>query len=426
MKASPDLADDVVRLMLTSEGTTVAACDRAITVAKDENVAIRVASALLDDWGLAAKRIRLTADVVQSIAGKLPEETRLSLRNRLRPLVNETNRTLVVALAALASTAEHEHTVISCVEGMKDDVVFDILPPLVRAFRAPLGTVALRTAIARVERALPRGAAENARVKLVNLLPEPERSKTLTQLCEDPRSPERARLASAALAVTIAPDGPLGALIPVLARPQQSTRLHVVQALSHAVVNGGTIPAEDLETVAAHLRDERDSAVLQAFFELATSWIREREMLPAGVLLVCESAFVPQLAGLRGGAQRAAVVFLKWAASLCEPETEAFRRVRAMIVEVFLRLDFQRFGDGESEGLEMLSHVARNEPSFGRTLVETWENSVAIGRPVAPYTLRSLVHLLNRTRERDLYPRMLDNPACPPAVHSMILKHLDV
>lgn len=424
LEALPERAADVVRLMLTSSGTAVAACHTAL-VGAGTDVAVRIASALLADWDLAADRIGLTAAVVQSIAGELPEEMRDLLRERLAPLVSEKNQKTVVALAALASSAEHEPAVISLVDNLSDDAAFNVLPPVVRAFRRPLGAAALRAALERVECAHSRGAAERARVKLVNLLPEPERSETLTRLSVDARFPERTRTASAALAVSIGPEASLSALVPIVARPQQNTRLHVVLALSRAVANGSSLPVEDLETLAAYLRDERDSAILQAFFELATSWIRARRTVPDEVLRVCQSAFVPRLLDLGGGAQRAAIVCLKWAASLCDPGTDGFNRIRAMIIEVFLRVDFQRFGDGESEGLEMLSHIARKEPSFGRTLVDAWEKGVANSQPVAPYTLRALVYLLNRTRDRDLYTRMLLNPACPQVVRSMILKHLD-
>jgi hypothetical protein len=61
----------------------------------------------------------------------------------------------------------------------------------------------------------------------------------------------------------------------------------------------------------------------------------------------------------------------------------------------------------------MLSHIARREPSFGRSMVDEWKKQIARGETVPPYTLRSLVYLLNRTRDRDLYNRILLNPACP-------------
>jgi hypothetical protein len=426
LEQSPDRATAVVRLMFTSSGTTVGACHTALASAPGKDVAVRIASALLADWDLATTRVQLTAAVIQAIAAELPEETRRTFRERMAPLASEEQEKPVIALAALASSAEDEHAVLSVVDRMPDKIAFRILPAVVRAFRAPLGPNALRAALARVEDALPRGIAQNAQVKLVNLLPEPERSEMLTRLASDPRFFDRTRTATAALAVSIAPDVSLNALVPLVARPQQSIRLHVVQALAHAVESGGRLSAEDLETVAAHLRDEPDSAVLQWFFELAMRWIRAEETVPERVLRVCQSVLVPRLPTLRSGAQRQAVVLLKWAASVVAPGTDAFTRVRAMILEVFLRLDFQRFGDGESEGLEMLSHVVRKEPSFGRTLVDAWEQSVANGRPVAPYTLRALVYLLNRTRDRDLYNRMLYNPACPQIVQAMILKHLDM
>jgi len=425
LRASPDLATDIVRLMLTADGLAVSACETAIASAEGNDVAVCVASAILAEWEHATARIRLTSDVIAEIAEGLPEELRIALRERITPLVSGPDRKVVIALAALASTPDDERAVIAQLDRLPENDVLEILPPMVRAFDQTLRANALRDALALLGHASPSGKADLTRVRLVNLLPEPRRSETLTQLTTDRRFSAHAD-ASAALAERIAPNASLSELVPILARPQLSMRFHAIQALRRAAEAGGMISPEDLVAVAAYLRDEHDPGIIQELFNLATLWIRAQQTLPEELLTIIGSAFIPRLAGLHGGAQREAILFLKWAASFSEGDTAPFARIRAMIVEVFRRLDFQRFHDGVTEGLEMLSHIARREPSFGRSMVDEWEKQIARGETVAPYTLRSLVYLLNRTRDRDLYNRILLNPACPTAVRSLILKMLDM
>jgi hypothetical protein len=131
---------------------------------------------------------------------------------------------------------------------------------------------------------------------------------------------------------------------------------------------------------------EKQEPVLQVLCQFLNNWVRLTKSLPAVVISAFES-FLNRLLTMKiagAGTLRSIIITLK---VIAQTEVGPAEQISSLTRLVFLNTNLEKIGDGESEGIDLLSAVGRIDSSFLAQLVDEchslpWRNARAVAAAI--------------------------------------------
>jgi hypothetical protein len=141
-------------------------------------------------------------------------------------------------------------------------------------------------------------------------------------------------------------------------------RINWLEALTRMVDRGFRLEGQDIADACAALENETQEPVLQNMCNLTGRWVRAGKPFPSVVALAFEKFAArllrDRIAGV--GTVRALIITLK---AIAQGEDSMLpARISALVRTLLLTVDLQGVRDGESEMVDLLSAIARNDRDF--------------------------------------------------------------
>jgi len=205
-------------------------------------------------------------------------------------------------------------------------------------------------------------------------------------------------------------------LLPLSGSRVVGVRLNWLKGLARMIERGSRLGEQDIIDACDALAGETSEPVLQGICDIIINWVRARgratEAIGVAFGRLAVRSLEERLAGV--GTLRTIIRALKVLAQSEEPGLR--RRLGAWTRAVLRQTDLQRIKDGEAEMIDLLSAVARVDPTF---LPETLDDC----RQLPLRNVRAVVSAIKRVEGpgSHLLDRMLASQWCSPAVKSLIL-----
>lgn len=203
--------------------------------------------------------------------------------------------------------------------------------------------------------------------------------------------------------------------MPLAESPFPGVRDYLLQALSALREAGRELTDDELSLLCRGFREESNLSTLQVMCTLLGVWIREARRVPAGVAEML--AGTPERLGdrMEAGIARALIRALKIVAQL--EDRERLLLLAGAAQTLLLGIDLNRLSDGESEMIELLSAISRQDSRFLAGLLD-------LGPRLHPRNLRAVAVAVKRVEGEGspLLSGLLEAEWCPPAARRMILE----
>jgi len=212
-------------------------------------------------------------------------------------------------------------------------------------------------------------------------------------------------------------------ILPFLESRFPGVRTSGLMTLKYRLDNALPFTEEDLLQVCDRLQDEKNQAVVRAFFTLINTWARQQRPVPLPALTLLHT-LPPRLAALNlfeGGTARSLLDVLKAIAQTATPSFPTDRLSQSTHY-LLTSINMAQVRNGESEMIDLLCAIHRLDPHFLSQFVHN--DGEAIVQQDWFWNISAVIKTINRVEgyNAPLLQQILNAEWCTPKISNLILE----